>query len=95
MSGKSHFSSPHSPRGDSSGSRVHTLRRGPSPARLVSVAHDRPEASQIAAKLIRLGGVRIGFSDALLYAFPSESSRRKAIKAVRSVHGWTCVDPQG
>ncbi len=54
---------------------------------------DDPEkAAEIAASLLRLGGIPSGLHPGCNYLFDTAERREWARDLIRSFHGWTCVE---
>jgi hypothetical protein len=66
----------------------------PYPRYRIQIVRSSPEAETIAAILTRHGGVCLDSEGARIYELPSEAAYDKALIAVRSVYGWTSVEPR-
>jgi hypothetical protein len=60
----------------------------------IQIRRSRREAEPIATILRRHGGICVDSGATRIYEFPSEAAYDAALIAVRSVHGWTSVEPR-
>jgi hypothetical protein len=60
----------------------------------LQIGRSGPVAERIAAILARHGGVRLDSGEVGIYELPSEAAYNAALIAVRSIHGWTSVEPR-
>jgi hypothetical protein len=76
--------------------REHPARSSDVPAirYQIQIQRSRREAETIATILRRHGGVCVDFGATRIYELPSEAAYDAALSAVRSVHGWTSVEPR-
>ena len=73
---------------------MNSLIHPPKKARYqIQIQRSRREAETIATILRRHGGVCVDFGATRIYELPSEAAYDAALSAVRSVHGWTSVEP--
>lgn len=60
----------------------------------IAIALEGPKAAAIATLLMQYGGEPVS-SEPNCYAFGCPEGRDQALDAVRSVYGWTSVEPRG
>lgn len=76
--------------------REHPARSSDAPAirYQIQISRSPREAEPIATILRRHGGICVDSGATRIYELPSEDAYDAALSAVRSVHGWTSVEPR-
>ena len=67
--------------------------RAPRAPLRVRIRREGPELGPIAETLGRYGGVGVESRADRIYDFPSQTARDAALMKVRSIDGWTSVEP--
>jgi hypothetical protein len=74
--------------------RPSTFPEAPAIRYQILIRRSSREAEPIATILRRHGGICVDSGTTRFYEFPSEAAYDAALTAVRSVHGWTSVEPR-